>query len=272
MIHHVIQGARVPALGFGTYLMGGEECRSSVADALAIGYRHIDTAQGYDNEEYVGEAISGSGVPRDQIFLVTKLRPANFGRREARSSTRESLAKLRTDHVDLLLLHWPNEQVPLEETLGVLRELQDEGAVRHIGVSNFPSSLVREASRHARILANQVEYHPFLSQKTLLDLGRDLDYLLTAYSPIGRGAVADDETLSAIGQEHGKSAVQVALRWLIQQDSVAAIPKASSERHRRSNFDIFDFELSDEEMDRIGRLARGQRLVDPADGPDWDVD
>jgi 2,5-diketo-D-gluconate reductase B len=272
MIHHVIQGARVPALGFGTYLMGGEECRSSVADALAIGYRHIDTAQGYDNEEYVGEAISGSGVPRDQIFLVTKLRPSNFGRREARSSIRESLAKLRTDHVDLLLLHWPNEQVPLEETLGVLRELQDEGAVRHIGVSNFPSSLVREASRHARIFANQVEYHPFLSQKTLLDLGRDLDYLLTAYSPIARGAVADDETLSAIGREHGKSAVQVTLRWLVQQDRVAAIPKASSERHRRGNLDIFDFELSEEEMNRIFALARSQRLVSPANGPAWDRD
>jgi 2,5-diketo-D-gluconate reductase B len=272
MIRRVIHGTRVPALGFGTFRMGGTECRRAVEDALAIGYRHIDTAQGYDNEEQVGAALADSRVPRDEIFLVTKLRPGNFRRKEALASTQESLRKLRTGYVDLLLLHWPNYEVPLEETLTALRELQDEGAVRRIGVSNFPSALVREASRHARLFANQVEYHPFLSQKTLLDLAHELDYLLTAYSPIARGAVADDETLSAIGREHGKSAVQVTLRWLVQQERVAAIPKASSEGHRRSNFDVFDFELSKEEMSRIDGLARGQRLVDPAGAPGWDVD
>jgi 2,5-diketo-D-gluconate reductase B len=272
MVHQVIQGTRVPALGFGTFRMVADECRRGVEDALAIGYRHIDTAQGYDNEEYVGEALANSGVARDEVFLVTKVRPSNFRKSDATSSTRESLRKLRTDYVDLLLLHWPNAEVPLEETLGALRELQDEGAVRQIGVSNFPSALVREASRHARIFANQVEYHPYLSQRTLLQLAGDLDYLLTAYSPIARGEVSDDETLAAIGRSHGKTPVQVTLRWLVQQQRVAAIPKASAEAHRRRNFDIFDFELSGEEMSRISALARGRRLVAPVDGPDWDED
>jgi 2,5-diketo-D-gluconate reductase B len=272
MIHKLIRGTKVPALGFGTYRLAGEECRRAVEDALELGYRHIDTAQGYDNEEMVGAGLESSGVPREQIFLVTKVRPSNYGSDVVKEAMRESLRKLRTEYVDLLLLHWPSADVPVEETLGALRELQDEGAVRNLGVSNFPSKLVAEASRHARIFANQVEYHPFLSQRTLLDQAVELDYLLTAYSPIAKGAVANDETLSAIGQEHGKSAVQVTLRWLVQQERVAAIPKASSPEHRRSNFDIFDFELSDEEMRRIHALERGQRLVSPEGGPGWDRD
>ncbi|MEX2536034.1 MAG: aldo/keto reductase [Trueperaceae bacterium] len=271
MIHHVIQGTSVPALGFGTYKMAGEECRRSVADALAIGYRHIDTAQSYDNEEHVGAALSQSGVSRDQIFLVTKLKPSNFRHRGAIDTSRESLRKLQTDYVDLLLLHWPSEEVELAETLGALKELQAKGEVRHIGVSNFPSTLVKEASRHIELFANQVEYHPYLSQRTLLDLAGRLDSLLTAYSPIARGAVSDDETLMQIGRVYGKTPVQVTLRWLIQQERVAAIPKASGERHRKSNFDIFDFELSEEEMQRINALSHENgRLVDPDDAPDWD--
>lgn len=272
MINHTIQGTSVPALGYGTFRLRGEECRKGVADALSLGYRHIDTAQGYDNEEHVGAALSDSRVPRDDIFLVTKLSPRNFRKDDARASTLESLRKLQTEYVDLLLLHWPNDEVPLDETLGALRVLQEEGAVHHVGVSNFPAKLVREARQHIRVFANQVEYHPYLSQRTLLDLADELDYLLTAYSPIAKGAVAEDETLSAIGQEHGKTPVQVALRWLVQQQRVAAIPKASSAAHRRSNFEIFDFELSEEEMTRIHALARSQRLVSPADSPVWDQD
>lgn len=272
MIDHVIKGTRVPALGFGTFRMQGDDCRNGVEDALALGYRHIDTAQGYDNEEQVGAALANSGVPRDEIFLVTKLRPSNFRRGPAKSSTRESLRKLRTDYVDLLLLHWPNDEVPLEETLTALRELQEEGSVRNLGVSNFPSDLVREASEYATIFANQVEYHPYLSQKTLLEQAAEMKHMLTAYSPIARGEISDDESLTAIAAEHGKTSIQVALRWLVQQEGVAAIPKASSAEHRRSNFDIFDFELSDEEMERVNGLARGERLVDPEGGPDWDND
>jgi 2,5-diketo-D-gluconate reductase B len=183
---------------------------------------------------------------------------------------RASLRKLRTDYVDLLLLHWPNPAVPVEETLGALRELQDEGAVRYLGVSNFTPSQVQEARRYADVFANQVEYHPYLSQERLLTQARELDYLLTAYSPVARGKVLDDPTLQEIGEAHGKTPGQVALRWLVQQDRVAAIPKAASAENRERNLRIFDFALSEEEMARVAALDRGERLVDPGDGRDWE--
>ena len=265
-----IQGVAVPALGLGTWDLRGEACTEAVEHALSLGYRHLDTAQGYDNEEFVGAGLQKSNLARDDIFLVTKLKPDNFRREQALSSTAESLGKLQTDYVDLLLLHWPNPEVPLGETLGALLELQQQGAVRHIGVSNFPSKLLDEAQEITKIFANQVEYHPYLSQETLLEQAKAQDYLLTAYSPVAQGQVVDDPVLREIGEAHGKSAVQVTLRWLVQQDHVAAIPKSASEKNRVSNFEIFDFELSDEEMARIFGLARGERLVGSEDGPDWD--
>ena len=270
MKYVTVQGVEVPALGLGTWQIEGEDCTEAVHHALSLGYRHIDTAQGYDNEEFVGEGLQKGGVARDEIFLTTKVKPDNFKHDQVLASTRESLAKLRTDYVDLLLLHWPNPEVPLEETLGALVELQGEGAVRHIGVSNFPAKLVNEAQEITSIFANQVEYHPYLGQETLLEQARTQDYMLTAYSPIAQGEVTDDETLKAIGEAHGKTPVQVTLRWLVQQDHVVAIPKASSEKNRVSNFQIFDFELSDDEMTRIFALARGERMVDPDFSPEWD--
>ena len=270
MIYQTVQGTDVPALGFGTYKLLGDACERGVQHALELGYRHIDTAQAYGNEQFVGAALAASAVPREEIFLTTKVPPENFARDVARQSTLESLNKLRTDYLDLLLLHWPNPEVPLAETLGALMELREQGAVRHIGVSNFPSSLVDEAQSYAPIFANQVEYHPYLGQETLLRQARDEDYLLTAYSPVARGKVLSDETLLEIGEAHGKSPAQVALRWLIQQDHVAAIPKANSEKNRVSNFEIFDFELSEGEMARIFALERGERLVSPAWAPAWD--
>ena len=265
-----IQGKAVPALGLGTWNLQGEGCTEAVEHALVLGYRHIDTAQGYDNEEFVGAGLQKAGVPRDDIFLVTKVKPDNFKREQVLSSTAESLGKLQTDYVDLLLLHWPNPAVPLAETLGACLELQQQGAVRHIGVSNFPSKLIDEAQEITKIFANQVEYHPYLSQETLLEQARAQDYLLTAYSPIAQGQVTDDPVLQEIGEAYGKSAVQVTLRWLVQQDHMAAIPKSASEKNRVSNLDIFDFELSDDEMAQIFGLARGERLIAPKDGPDWD--
>ena len=265
-----VQGVRVPALGYGTWQLQGTDCIEGVGDALAMGYRHIDTAQGYDNEEQVGHGVRRSGVPRDEIFLVTKVQPENFRHDDAQTSTRASLRRLGTDYVDLLLLHWPNDDVPLEETLGALAELQDDGAVRHLGVSNFPPSLAKQAADITRIFANQVEYHPYLGQPRLTKQAVELDYMLTAYSPLGKGRVIDDPVLEEIGEAHGKSAAQVGLRWLVQQDHVSTIPKAASERHRRSNLDIFDFELSDDEMRRIYELDEAHRIIDPADGPDWE--
>lgn len=270
MIIENIQGQEVPALGFGTWDLNGEDCVKGVEHALSLGYRHIDTAQGYDNEAEVGRGLKNSGVSREDIFLVTKLKPSNFAEDRALSTTRESLEKLDAGYVDLLLLHWPNPDVSVGETLGALNTFIGEGSVRRIGVSNFTPSLVEEAKQHADIFANQVEYHPYLSQDKLIGQAKSLGYLLTAYSPIAKGKVLDDETLQNIGEAHGKSPVQVCLRWLVQQEHVAAIPKASSAAHRESNFDIFDFELSDEEMEQIYDLRREERIVDPASGPDWE--
>ena len=270
MIHRTIQGTRVPALGFGTWQLEGDDGRRGVEHALELGYRHIDTAQGYHNEEQVGAALEATGVPREEIFLVTKLRPDRFRPEDAIAHTHESLAKLGTGHVDLLLLHWPNPDVPVEETLSALGELQDAGEVHHLGVSNFPPDLTARANDVRRILANQVEYHPYLHQRKLLEQARELDLLLTAYSPIAQGEVMNDPVLREIGERHGKTAVQVTLRWLLQQPNVAAIPKAANDEHRRANLDVFDFELSEEEMSRIHAREREHRTMDPDFAPAWD--
>jgi 2,5-diketo-D-gluconate reductase B len=251
-----IKGEKVPALGLGTWRLSGQECARSVECALALGYRHIDTAQMYANEGDVGRGILNSGVGREDVFLVTKVSTSNFSHDDVIRSTRGSLKKLQTEYVDLLLMHWPNPSVPLGETLGAMTELQEEGSVKHVGVSNFPSSMVEEATEHATVFCNQVEYHPYTTQDELLEQAREMDYLLTAYSPVAKGRVLNDATLQEIGETHGKTPAQVALRWLIQQEKVAAIPKAASEDHLRSNFDIFDFELSDEEIERVFTLRR----------------
>jgi 2,5-diketo-D-gluconate reductase B len=254
--YQTIKGEKVPSLGLGTWRLSGQECARAVERALALGYRHFDTAQMYANEGEVGRGIRNSGVDREEVFLVTKVRTSRFSHDDVIRSTHESLKKLRTEYVDLLLMHWPNPSVPLEETLGAMTELQEEGSVRQVGVSNFPPSMVEEATQYANIFCNQVEYHPYRAQGELLEQAKEMDYLLTAYSPVAKGRVSNDAALKEIGQAHGKTPTQVALRWLIQQEKVVAIPKAASEDHLRSNFDILDFELSDEEMERVSALRR----------------
>jgi 2,5-diketo-D-gluconate reductase B len=256
MEHQTIKGEKVPSLGLGTYRLSGEECTRAVERALALGYRHIDTAQMYRNEDEVGRGLENSRVDREDVFLVTKVWPSDFSHDDVVRKTRESLRQLRTDYVNLLLMHWPSQDVPLEETLGAMTELKEEGRVKHIGVSNFPSQMVEEAARHAEVFCNQVEYHPYKAQDDLLEQAKEIDYLLTAYQPIARGEILDDETLREIGEAHGKTPAQVALRWLIQQEKVAAIPKATSEDHLESNLDVFNFELSNGEMERISGLRR----------------
>jgi diketogulonate reductase-like aldo/keto reductase len=210
----------------------------------------------YRNEDEVGKGMQSSGVNREEVFLTTKVWPSDFSYKRIIETTRESLKRLRTDRVDLLLMHWPSQGVPLEETLSAMRELQEEGSVRHIGVSNFPPSMVEDATRHAEIFCNQVEYHPYQAQDDLLEQAKEMDYLLTAYRPLSKGTILNDETLQEIAEAHGKTPAQVALRWLIQQEKVAAIPKATSEDHLKSNLDVFDFELSEEEMEHIFGLSR----------------
>lgn len=273
MIYIDLENRKIPALGFGTWQLRGEACLNGVRRALDIGYRHIDTAQIYENEEHVGEAIVQSGVKRDDIFLTTKVWMGNLEGKLFRPSVEESLRKLKTDYVDLLLIHWPVAEVPFAEQVKSLRAVQEAGLARMIGLSNFTVPQMREVVEDLglRVVNNQVEYHPFLSQKPVLDYLRAHDMFLTAYSPLARGKVREDGTLREIADKHGKNPGQIALRWLLQQERVAAIPKAASEENMRANFDIFDFTLDADEMHRISLLTRqSKRLINPEWAPHWD--
>jgi 2,5-diketo-D-gluconate reductase B len=259
-----VQGTEIPRIGLGTWQLIGRSATEGVRDALEIGYRHIDTARAYGNESEVGAGIAASGVDRGEIFLTTKIGSSDAEPARFKRAAEESLRALGTDYVDLLLLHWPSRSVPLEHTLQALQELREQQKIRHGGVSNFPARMLERALEIAPLLANQVEYHPFLSQDALLELVAQRDLTLTAYSPLARGAVARDPTLDEIGAEHGKSAGQIALRWLIEQPHVTAVPKASSHERRVENLDVFDFELTDHDRERIVALAKDDRRIGPS--------
>ena len=265
-----INHEQVPALGFGTFALKEKACQEAIADAIAIGYRHIDTAKSYENEQDVGQGIRDSGVDRDELFITTKIWYTDLVRTNVLSAVDDSLRQLQTGYVNLLLIHWPSDEVPLKETLDAMTEVQKQGKARLIGVSNFPPSLLRKAFELAPIVCNQVEYHPYLGQSALINIIREHGAVLTAYAPLAQGAVQEDAALQSIGKNYGKTPSQVALRWLVQQDHVAAIPKASSHEHRVANFDIFDFSLTDDEMDQIYNLSRRERLVNPHWAPVWD--
>jgi 2,5-diketo-D-gluconate reductase B len=265
-----VQGVQIPKLGFGTWQITGEDCVVAVRDALELGYRHVDTARMYGNETEVGQGLHDSGLNRDEVFLTTKIWRSDLRAKDVHQELEESLRELRTEYVDLLLIHWPNRDIPLAETLGSMLAERDAGRARHIGVANFPSKLLRQAVELAPILCDQVEYHPYLGQPEVLALARERDVLVTAYSPLAQGQALREPVLREIAAAHGVSAGQVVLRWLLDQPNVAAIPKASSHEHRASNLDVFGFELSDEERGAIAGLQRGGRMIDPSWGPDWD--
>ena len=268
-----VEGFGLPRIGFGTSGLHGRNCRDLVAFALDAGYRHIDTAQAYGNEADVGAGIRQSKVDRAQVFLTTKIWMENTGYRDAKRATADSLQRLDTDYVDLLLLHWPNDRIPMGDSLKALNELRAEGKARHIGVSNFTLRHLKEAveTHGADLFCNQVEYHVMLPQDGLLAYMRPRNIALVAYSPLGRGRIPGNETLARVGRQYGKSASQVALRWLTLQEGVAMIPKAGSREHCRANLDIFDFTLSAEDLAQIATLATGRRVVDPGWAPDWDA-
>ena len=247
---------QIPLLGFGTWQLEPEDARRMVAEALRIGYRHIDTARIYQNEEAVGQGIRDSGVDRDDIFLTTKIWVEDFADGDLQRAAQGSVDRLGFTP-DLLLLHWPKPQPSFEETLGALNDARAKGLTRDIGLSNFPSREFRRAQAlsEARLLTNQVEYHPYLKLTPLLETAKDLGSSITAWSPLAQGKIADDAVISEIARAHGKTNGQVTLRWLIQQ-TVVAIPRTTKESRARENFDIFDFRLSDEEMARIHGLAR----------------
>jgi 2,5-diketo-D-gluconate reductase B len=265
-------GAKIPAIGLGTWELRGRACARLVEQAVRLGYRHIDTAQAYDNEREVGEGLRASGIRRDDVFVTTKVWTTHFAPNDLERSTKESLIRLHLSEVDLLLLHWPNSRVPLQETLGALAHVKQLGLTRHIGVSNFTVALIEQAitARPEPLVCDQVEFHPYLDQTKVREACGRNGLAVVAYSPIAKGRTKNDRTLVAIGQTHGKTAAQICLRWLVQQN-VAAIPRTSRIERLSENIDIFDFALSDEEMRRISGLASaGARLTDFGLAPKWD--
>ncbi|TQF78257.1 aldo/keto reductase [Elioraea sp. Yellowstone] len=268
---HMIETAHLamPKLGFGTWALKGADCARAVAEAIGLGYRHIDTAEMYDNEEAVGQGIRASGVARDLLFVTTKVWWTNLAAPEAALAA--SLKRLRLDHVDLFLIHWPNPAIPLASTLAAMVGLKERGLARAIGVANFPAGLLREAvSTGAPIACNQVEYHVMLSQEPVLRVARAHDIVVTAYSPLGKGGLAEDPTLAAIGRRHGVTGAQVALAWLLEQDRVAAIPKSGRIENMRANLAALDLRLTDEDRAAIAALPKNRRFVNPSWSPAWD--
>lgn len=261
--------AMIPQIGLGTFRLEGEVCSELVAAALHMGYRHVDTAQGYGNEAAVGEGLAISGVPRDEVFVTTKVQPQLMGDGDLQRSVEASLVRLRRDAIDLLLLHWPNPAIPLADSIRALNEVKRHGLVRHIGLSNFTPSLLAEALRLTSepLATEQLEYHPYLDQATMLARLRAGGLAITAYCPLALGSVVGDPAIEAIAKAHGKTAAQVTLRWLVQQPDVIAIPKTSHVGRLEENLAIFDFRLSPAEMSAMSGLVQpGSRLIDE---PQW---
>lgn len=266
-------GAEIPAIALGTWQSTDDACARAVEEALRSGYRHIDTATAYGNEAQVAEGIRASGVARDRFFVTTKVWRENMARDAVLRSAADSVRRLDSGPVDLLLLHWPNPDVPLAESLAGLVAAKREGLTRHIGVSNFTTTLIEEAVRLSEepLVTNQVEYHPLLNQGRLIRACAAHGLSLTAYSPLGRGALLADPVVTAIAEAHGREPAQIVLRWLVQQPGVIAAPKSVTPQRIRNNLAVFDFELGDIEMARISNLARPDgRLINPAFAPQWD--
>jgi 2,5-diketo-D-gluconate reductase B len=268
------QGAEIPAIGFGTSGMGDVRAEH-IATALKAGYRHIDTARKYGTERTVGEGMRASGIPRSEIFLCTKVSHENLHAGNFARSVDDSLTALGVDYVDLLLVHWPEKNTPLAETMAALAKAKQRGLTRHIGVANFNIAMLDEAIRLCPepLVTLQAECHPYLDQSTVIEACRQRGLVLTAYCPLARGRLDGDPVLADIARRHGKTFAQVALRWLIQHGVIAAIPRSSNAARIAENLDVFDFALSDEEMARISALKRPHsRIADPTGrAPAWDV-
>ena len=271
-----IPGAQIPSMGLGTFRLTGPSAVSAVSGALALGYRHLDTAAMYDNEKEVGEGLRASGVARDEVFVTTKVWTTDIARGDLQASAQASLSRLKLDQVDLLLIHWPNKAIPLAQSIEALCDARQRGYARNIGVANFPAAMLDDAVRLAathgeKIATNQCEYHPRLSQAKVLEACRRHGVVFVSYSPLGQGSLMADPAIAQIAAGHGKTVSQIVLRWHVQQAGVAAIPKAGSAGHQRDNLDVFGFVLPDEDMRAISELARPDgRLVKPGFMPEWD--
>jgi len=279
-----MRGRQVPALGFGTWALTGRDCERAVAMAIELGYRHIDTAQSYENEAEVGRGWVASGLPRHELFITTKLSrlvnpvargtdPTGNSAAHVAAGVEDSLRKLRTDYVDLLLIHWPSPGVPMAETLDAMARLKSAGKVRALGVSNFTVAQMREAVEQLKhdVVCNQIEYHLLLSQRAVVGYAREHGIAVTASCPLARGKLMGNPAVERVAKKHGKTANQICLRWLLEQPGVLAIPKAASEGHARENISIFDFVLDAEDRRALDALPGNTRLVNPGWAPKWDA-
>ena len=273
-LEHIVNrhGLDMPKLGLGTWPMLGEDCTRAVVQALELGYRHIDTAAGYQNEDAVGAALAASPVPREQIHVTSKVWWDQLEPQALRASCERSLRDLRSEYVDLFLIHWPTQDMDLRRSIDALVALKERGLARAIGVANFPLPLLREAVETigAPLAAIQVEYHVTLGQSKLLDFARLHEMALTAYSPLVRNRVSEIPAIVDIARKHGVLPTQVALVWLLEQSNVAAVPKASGAANQTSNLASFDVRLDDEDRAVIAALPKGERLVSPVFAPQWD--
>jgi 2,5-diketo-D-gluconate reductase B len=260
----------IPRIGFGTWRLSGRDCSDGVADALAAGYRHVDTASMYGNEREVGRGLRSSGVARSDVWLTTKVWPDDLSPDRVRASLERSLRTLGTDYVDLYMIHWPNPRIPLATTLEAMMALREKGHTREIGVSNFSSAQFREALDLAPVIVNQVEYHVYLDQSAVLKVCRERGAELSAYRPLGKGQVTSDPVIAEIASANGATPAQVALAWLVGQEGVSAVPKASSPERRRENLGAVRVELSAGERARIDALPKDRRAVQTEWSPDWD--
>jgi 2,5-diketo-D-gluconate reductase B len=272
MEHLQTQGISLPRLGLGTFRMQGDACRAAVESALGLGYRHIDTAEMYGNEEAIGTALAAAALPRRELHVTTKVWHENLAPDAIRRSFDASLKKLRLDHVDLYLVHWPSKNMNLPAIFETLMKLKGEGRARAIGVANFTVALLKTVVEEikAPIACNQVEYHVMLDQTPLRKYLAAKSIPLVAYCPLAQGKAASDPTLMAIGRKHGASAAQVALKWLLDQDGVAAIPKASRAESQKANLGALNVGLDDEDIKAIAGLAKDKRCVNPGFAPAWD--
>lgn len=265
-------GAKIPLLGLGTWALRERVCVRAVQQAIHLGYRHIDTAQIYENEREVGEGIRASGVRRSNLFVTTKVWTTHFAPNDLERSVKDSLVRLRLSEVDLLLLHWPNPHVPLAETLGALARVREEGMTRHIGVSNFTIALMAEAVAlcPAPLICNQIEFHPLLSQQRVVAAARQHGMAVIAYSPLVQGRIKGQPVIEAIAAAHGKSIAQVTLRWIVQQ-GICAIPRTAKVERLSENIGVFDFTLSEAEMAQLAALGTPQgRVNNYSFAPAWD--
>jgi diketogulonate reductase-like aldo/keto reductase len=260
----LVSGDKMPLIGLGTWMLRGAACTDVVGRALSLGYRHIDTAEGYSNHAAVGEALAATDVAREDIFLVSKVM-GHLSYDDVLAACETSLRDLQTDYLDLYLVHWPNPKIPMAETFQAFSRLHDEGVVRNIGVSNFFIHNLQEAEAASQtpIAVNQIEFHPFLNQAALLDYCQQRNIVMAAYSPLARQRFLDDPLMVEIAQEHGKTVAQVALRWLVNK-GIVAIPKASSDAHLLENLDVFDWQLSAEATERLDNIERLLSMINGA--------